>query len=69
MSMPKFPQDAKACPFCGLDGLWPIHDEAAGEYYLQCAVCHARGPTTDLPDLATWKWNRRQPPVREGKQP
>lgn len=50
-----------ACPFCGTWGaVYTVHDEAAQEFYLECAVCHARGPRESLAELATRNWNRRQ---------
>ena len=54
---PKF----KPCPFCGIWGaVWPIHDEAAKEFFIECAMCHAHGPRKPLAELAIHYWNRRQ---------
>lgn len=56
------PKEA-ACPFCGTWGAtFGVNDEAAQEFYLECCVCHARGPREPLQDLAVSYWNRRKQP-------
>jgi Lar family restriction alleviation protein len=58
----------KPCPFCGVWGaMFYVHDEADPSFYLECAVCKARGPRGELKELALHNWNRRkeaiEPPV------
>jgi hypothetical protein len=50
-----------ACPFCGTWGaVFRLQDEASKIYYIQCAVCTARGPEGQMLEIAEWKWNRRK---------
>ena len=50
-----------ACPFCGTWGaVFYVHDEADPSFFLECAVCHCRGPRGELKELAIRNWNRRQ---------
>jgi hypothetical protein len=57
-----------ACPFCGGDGLWKIKEDHKDEGWVQCSICHARGPIGRPYQLATYYWNRRRPPT-EKEQP
>lgn len=52
------------CPFCGVWGaVFRIHDEEAKVFFLECALCHARGPQAPLQGLAEPWWNRRKEPI------
>jgi hypothetical protein len=49
------------CPFCGGDGLWKIKEDDKDEGWVECSICHARGPRAQPHQLATYYWNRRRP--------
>lgn len=51
----------KACPFCGVNAVLGVQnnpDEEPG-FYMVCLVCQARGPESDVQELAVYEWNRR----------
>ena len=62
----------KACPFCGNSGqaVWKIKEPdtnstAGVSAWIECAICHARGPRADMTELAMPWWNRRKSPNDE----
>lgn len=57
--------DPKPCPFCGIQGaVWPVQENDGSAFWIECAICHARGPSSQLQDLALWEWNRRMSPIQ-----
>ena len=55
------------CPFCGVIALWPVKADDGEEatYWMECALCHARGPSVELSCMALLAWNRRPGPIKE----
>lgn len=49
------------CPFCGMDGVFYVKENDSSAYWVECAVCHAKGPRCDLDFMAKQFWNRRRP--------
>ena len=54
--------EPKACPFCGCSGIFRIKENDSSAYWIECAVCHSRGPRVELEGLAMYQWNRRKSP-------
>jgi len=54
----------EACPFCGNSGgaVWQLMEDDGRAAWIECAICHARGPRVELKELALPMWNRRRPP-------
>ena len=55
-------KEPKACPFCGINGQFRVQENDGSKFWLQCAICEAQGPKSDLQDLAVWEWNKRKSP-------
>jgi hypothetical protein len=54
-------QTPKGCPFCGIQGsVWGVKEDDGSAFWIECAVCKARGPRTTLEGLAMPMWNRRR---------
>ena len=51
-----------ACPFCGCRGVWRVKENDSTAFWLECSVCHARGPRVELEGMAEHQWNRRKSP-------
>lgn len=50
-------EEPNLCPFCGGEGM-TVGERFSG-YCVQCADCHATGPTQGNKSEATSAWNRR----------
>ena len=53
------------CPFCGCTGVWRVKEDDGSAAWLECSVCHARGPRVELEGMAEPYWNRRKHESRD----
>ena len=53
------------CPFCGCTGVFRVRENDDSAAWLECAVCHARGPRVKLEGMAEPYWNRRKAGERD----
>ena len=56
------------CPFCGTWGAVHRVKDASGAW-IECAVCHCRGPLAPLEGLAVHEWTRRIEPRLPFEEP
>lgn len=58
----------RACPFCGCTGCHRVKENDGSAAWLECSVCHARGPRQEIEGMAEPMWNRRREPNEKGQR-